>query len=107
MKKTFFSLMLGLATLAFVASCSDDDSIPTNDPTCTDGIQNGDETGVDCGGSCTPCSSATQDLEGDVTEDTELDATVAYNLTGAYVVKSGSKLTVIRPSSFSKKVQIP
>ncbi|WP_395632595.1 T9SS type A sorting domain-containing protein [Flavobacterium sp.] len=27
-------------------------------PTCTDGIQNGDETGVDCGGSCTPCASA-------------------------------------------------
>ncbi len=25
--------------------------------TCTDGIQNGDETGVDCGGSCTPCST--------------------------------------------------
>ncbi|MCO6487981.1 MAG: T9SS type A sorting domain-containing protein [Phaeodactylibacter sp.] len=24
-------------------------------PTCTDGIQNGDETGVDCGGSCPPC----------------------------------------------------
>ena len=26
-------------------------------PTCSDGIQNGDETGVDCGGSCAPCSS--------------------------------------------------
>lgn len=25
-------------------------------PSCTDGIQNGDETGVDCGGSCPPCS---------------------------------------------------
>ncbi len=24
--------------------------------TCNDGIQNGNETGVDCGGSCTPCS---------------------------------------------------
>jgi len=24
-------------------------------PTCTDGIQNGDETGIDCGGSCEPC----------------------------------------------------
>lgn len=24
-------------------------------PTCTDGIQNGTETGVDCGGSCTAC----------------------------------------------------
>ena len=27
-------------------------------PTCDDGIQNGDETGVDCGGSCAPCSTA-------------------------------------------------
>jgi hypothetical protein len=26
-----------------------------NDPTCDDGIQNGDETDVDCGGSCAPC----------------------------------------------------
>ncbi|MEL6141125.1 MAG: cohesin domain-containing protein, partial [Bacteroidota bacterium] len=25
-------------------------------PTCNDGIQNGNETGVDCGGSCTPCT---------------------------------------------------
>jgi hypothetical protein len=24
-------------------------------PTCTDGIRNGTETGVDCGGSCAPC----------------------------------------------------
>ncbi len=27
----------------------------TPPPTCTDGIQNGTETGVDCGGSCPPC----------------------------------------------------
>ncbi|RME30846.1 hypothetical protein D6789_04455 [Candidatus Woesearchaeota archaeon] len=26
-------------------------------PTCNDGIKNGDEEGVDCGGSCAPCSS--------------------------------------------------
>ncbi|MEZ4825430.1 MAG: M43 family zinc metalloprotease [Bacteroidia bacterium] len=25
-------------------------------PTCSDGIQNGNETGIDCGGSCDPCS---------------------------------------------------
>ncbi len=25
------------------------------EPTCEDGIQNGDETGIDCGGSCSPC----------------------------------------------------
>jgi DNA-directed RNA polymerase subunit E'/Rpb7 len=25
-------------------------------PSCTDGIQNGNETGIDCGGSCPPCT---------------------------------------------------
>ena len=28
----------------------------TDSPSCSDGIQNGSETGIDCGGSCTPCS---------------------------------------------------
>ena len=27
-------------------------------PTCSDGVQNGDETGVDCGGSCDACPAA-------------------------------------------------
>ncbi|MFC4095434.1 hypothetical protein [Euzebyella saccharophila] len=97
MKKKIFSIMLGLAALTLVVSCSDDDNGPSNDPTCSDGIMNGDETGIDCGGSCTPCSeepAETEDLEGEVTENTELDASIAYNLTGAYVVKSGSTLTI-------------
>lgn len=29
-------------------------------PTCNDGIQNGDETGIDCGGSCAPCQTGPQ-----------------------------------------------
>lgn len=29
-------------------------------PTCNDGVQNGDETGVDCGGSCAPCQTGPQ-----------------------------------------------
>ena len=33
-------------------------STPPPTPTCTDGIQNGDETGIDCGGSsCAPCQT--------------------------------------------------
>ena len=27
---------------------------------CSDGIQNGDEEGIDCGGSCTPCAQECQ-----------------------------------------------
>jgi hypothetical protein len=32
------------------------DTTPT--PTCSDGVQNGDETGVDCGGSCPACQGS-------------------------------------------------
>lgn len=36
-------------------SCKEDDT-----PTCSDGIQNGNETGVDCGGDCAPCATNAQ-----------------------------------------------
>ena len=46
----------GTQTFTFTtASCSFTGSAPA--PTCTDGVQNGDETGVDCGGACTACST--------------------------------------------------
>lgn len=41
----------------FAVACSDDDDATVN-PTCFDNVQNGDETGVDCGGSCEPCEVA-------------------------------------------------
>ena len=42
-----------------------------NPPTCSDGIQNGDETGVDCGGSCPACPGGCTDNE--VTMNITLD----------------------------------
>ena len=38
-----------------VVSCEKDDPTPEVQATCDDGIQNGDETGIDCGGSCSVC----------------------------------------------------
>lgn len=44
--------------LALVTACSDDDNGPDIvQATCDDGIMNGTETGVDCGGSCEPCET--------------------------------------------------
>ncbi|MTB51609.1 cohesin domain-containing protein [Lewinella sp. W8] len=40
-----------------VANAGSVNSCGGGGPTCSDGIQNGDETGVDCGGSCAPCGS--------------------------------------------------
>ncbi|WP_405382700.1 DUF4331 family protein [Maribacter sp. LLG6340-A2] len=60
---------LSLCAIVALASCSDDDdnTQPVVDtPTCDDGIMNGDETGVDCGGStCEPCEDAMEPMEPD------------------------------------------
>ncbi len=51
-----------------VYSCSKDDDNspppnPDNNTTCTDGIQNGNETGVDCGGDCEACVSCIDGIQ--------------------------------------------
>lgn len=38
-------------------------------PTCYDGIQNGDETGIDCGGSCKPCGTCTDGILNNLEEE--------------------------------------
>ncbi|MFA5998384.1 MAG: hypothetical protein WC814_03340 [Candidatus Paceibacterota bacterium] len=49
-RRFFILLILGTIVVAFLAIVS----IATfsNTPSCTDGLQNQDETGIDCGGSC-------------------------------------------------------
>lgn len=57
MKKITYITLLLFGTFLFV-QCTEDDSDRVIDPpaTCNDGIQNGNETGIDCGGpDCPPC----------------------------------------------------
>jgi hypothetical protein len=54
-------LLLSLCALTVLAACSkDDNGMPDMaQATCADGIMNGSETGIDCGGSsCAPCNTA-------------------------------------------------
>ncbi len=45
-----------LSIVVFIYNgCSDDDKDNTPAATCSDGIQNQGETGIDCGGPCTSC----------------------------------------------------
>jgi hypothetical protein len=61
MKNFKFLLMLFALTGAMVTwTGCDDDGDNEPEPTCTDGIQNGDETGIDCGGTCDPCEVGIQ-----------------------------------------------
>jgi hypothetical protein len=55
MKKFIFTLFAFTGLL--FTSCSSDDNGPDEVALCSDNIQNGDETGIDCGGSCAPCET--------------------------------------------------
>lgn len=57
----------------------------TDPPTCTDGIQNGSETGIDCGGStCAPCAGATGPTDNAATPPTRNATDVISIYGGAY-----------------------
>lgn len=54
-----YTLSAGSSIIATGGAFGSSESTPfctaSSGPSCTDGIQNGDETGVDCGGSCPAC----------------------------------------------------
>ena len=60
-KKLKFSIPVLLAVFALTGCNNDDDRMePMAIVTCNDGVMNGDEEGVDCGGSaCEPCADST------------------------------------------------
>ncbi|MFO7721023.1 MAG: hypothetical protein R6W85_11345 [Gillisia sp.] len=89
-----------IATLG-LTSCSDDDTMPIEQlATCTDGIQNGNETGVDCGGACAPCEGTgggvvvDEDLSGMLTGELTLTNDVIWEINGKFVVGDGATLTI-------------
>lgn len=62
--------------------------------TCDDGIKNGDETGVDCGGSnCEPCTGVVT-ISGELLANDTWTANNIYVLAGKVVVSDGITLTI-------------
>jgi PKD repeat protein len=49
----FTTLIIGFIAIAAVSGCKKENNTPQ---TCSNGVKDGDETGVDCGGSCTACA---------------------------------------------------
>ncbi len=52
MRNLWTRFLATLAVCALMTSCSDDDDNNNETVSCTDGVKNGDEEGVDCGGAC-------------------------------------------------------
>jgi hypothetical protein len=57
MKKILFIALALCATVILIESCKKDDKEDTKPASCSDGVQNHGETGVDCGGPCFACVS--------------------------------------------------
>lgn len=94
---------LAIAALGFAACSSDDDAPLEPTASCTDGVQNGNETGVDCGGPCASCEDGSvdgggeqvdEDLSGLISEDMTLTNDVIWELNGKVVVSNGVTLTI-------------
>jgi len=86
MKKYIFRYAFLILALLFVQCAEDDnDNIIEPDPTCEDGIQNGDEEGVDCGGSfCPPCDEEGElDFSGTYIQEDQVGkpGTIAFYVT--------------------------
>lgn len=98
-KALFSLLILGIFT---IASCSDDDSMEMPPvATCSDGIMNGDETGIDCGGSCQPCE------DGMVMLGRRTELFVTNNTDGnisKYSITGDSLVTLVTPSSAAEGI---
>ena len=60
MKKQNLKAIALLFCVLIINSCGKDDE---DKGTCTDGIQNQSETGVDCGGPCTACPTCTDGIQ--------------------------------------------
>lgn len=101
--------------MSLTVACSDDD---TQEEivmaTCTDGMMNGDETGVDCGGSCTPCTDGMDpgDMEPDFSGTYEqqdhmgrpgINTVLSADLEGEASVKDAHNVTI--PSEMTANFQ--
>lgn len=100
--KNLSIVKLGLLSglFAFTVACSDDDAdiIPPPAESCTDGVQNQNEEGIDCGGVCAACSTTPDPvtLSGLLNTPAELNLTNdrIYFLSGRVVVAEGQTLNI-------------
>jgi len=88
-----FSLLLLL--IGLIHSCESAEVVDGLSVTCNDGIQNGDEVGVDCGGSCGRfCPVYENPLGGEIVWRTVLRTGGVYTLTEPLLIRDESMLEI-------------
>ena len=97
---TLFAVLT--SSLLFVQCTDDDDNVITQE-TCTDGILNGDETEIDCGGTaCEPCGQ-TLDFSGTYMQEDQMGRPGINTVFGTDGFKDAFNVTV--PSQMQAEFQ--
>jgi hypothetical protein len=77
------------------------------DPTCSDGVENGDETGVDCGGAtCAACVPATIQATSPADGATDVSATTSIAITFSDPVDAATLSAQTAPGTCSGTLQV-
>lgn len=110
MKRSIIYMFATLSALLVMVACSNDDNYvaPIAMATCSDGVMNGDETGVDCGGTCDPCTTAV-DFSGTYAQADHMgrpgiNTVFGYDIDGQPSVKDAQNVTI--PSEMVNKFQV-
>lgn len=96
MRGAFFKIIIYLLISSILLACSGDENVDVEGPiaSCFDGIMNGSEEGIDCGGTCVIVCPPSDKLEGDIVGTLELNASVEYLVTGPVLVRDKAKLLI-------------
>ncbi len=89
-------VLIILGILCFTAvSCKDDNTVDRGEFTsCDDGIQNGGEEGVDCGGPCPVICPTGSTIGGEIVGVLDLTEGEEFLLTGPMLVRDGAQLII-------------
>lgn len=90
MKEIVLKIIIPIIIPALILSCSEDDIDVVSVISCEDGVQNGDETSIDCGGTCGNTCLPENALEGEIVSVLELMSENEYILTGSLLIRDGA-----------------
>ena len=94
-KKDFLKFIIFIFISSVVFTCSNKEPIKIGPiASCFDGIMNGAETGIDCGGTCVIVCPPSDTLQGEIVSILELNASVEYLLTGPLLIRDGASLLI-------------
>ena len=99
----YITLLLTICTATLFVQCADDDDNIIDNATCSDGIKNGDELGIDCGGSaCQPCDEVV-DFTGTYSQEDQMGRPGINTVFGSDGMKDAFNTTI--PSEMGAEFQ--